>query len=145
MIAKQSQMRKSPRRVPRKSGGSSTVPWNAGWRKVLYAPPPRRGAYTRTILAQRDCLSVVSERQDAPPTKIPRDGVLWREDTTGEQRKRTMVTATTLPVLAFNLSPLGERKASLPLLKVVMQESGYPEPAHYRFADRTNWWLCFQK
>ena len=73
---------------------------------MLYAPPPRRGAYTRTILAQRDCLSVVSERQDAPPTKIPRDGVLWREDTTGEQRKRTMVTATTLPVLAFNLSPL---------------------------------------
>ena len=39
----------------------------------------------------------------------------------------------------------GERKASLPLLKVVMQESGYPEPAHFRFADRTNWWLCFQK
>ena len=39
----------------------------------------------------------------------------------------------------------GERKASLPLRKVVMQESGYPEPAHFRFADRTNWWLCFQK
>ena len=32
----------------------------------------------------------------------------------------------------------GERKASLPLRKVVMQESGYPEPAHFRFADRTN-------
>ena len=31
----------------------------------------------------------------------------------------------------------GERKASLPLRKVVMQESGYPEPAHFRFADRT--------
>ena len=32
----------------------------------------------------------------------------------------------------------GERKASLPLRKVVMQESGYPEPHHFRFADRTN-------
>ena len=73
---------------------------------ALAPPPLRRGEYTQNKLEQRNCLSVVSERQDAPPTKIPRDGVLWREDTTGEQRKRTMVTATTLPVLAFNLSPL---------------------------------------
>ena len=32
----------------------------------------------------------------------------------------------------------GERKASLPLHKVVMQESGFPAPHHFRFADRTN-------
>ena len=74
VIAQQAPTRKSSPCVPRKCSGSSTIPWNAQWRKVPSPPLPRRGAYTRTKLAQCNCHSAVSwslHRRPDRPLRVP--------------------------------------------------------------------------